>query len=86
MHDRIDLFRLKQLLQSLENSEVRIRVRAIGEGWMAYCKLVLLSDSAMILQSDDERRIIVYIKNVVEFQLEEPFSGYPANTTFEVAY
>lgn len=86
MQNRVDSFALKQLLESLENSEVRIRIRGMGEPWMGYCKLVLLSDRAMILQSDSDPRIILNIRNIVEFQLERNFSGYDAEVTYEVEH
>lgn len=53
---------------------------------MGYCKLVLLSDRAMILQSDSDPRIILNIRNIVEFQLERNFSGYDAEVTYEVEH
>ncbi len=86
MQNRVDSFALKQLLQSLENANVPIRIRGMGKPWMDFCRLVLLSDSAMILESDDDPRIIINIRNVMEFQLGQPFAGYEAELTYEVVH
>ena len=86
MQEKVDPSELKHLLQSLENSDIRIRLRGMGEQWLSFCKLVLLSDSAMILQADDKPRIILGIRSVMEFQLEQNFSGYDASVIYEVAH
>ena len=55
MKDKVDFAQFRRLLESLENSEGSIRVRLSGEGWMEYSKILLLSESAMILQNGASR-------------------------------
>lgn len=86
MHNRTDYQEFVRLLQSIENSDTAIRLRTLGDPWMEFAKLILLSDSAMILQTGDGRRLILNIRNVVEFQVEAKIHDYEARTTYEIAY
>lgn len=86
MQNRTDFQEFIRLLQTIENSDTPVRVRTLGDPWMEFAKLMLLSDSAMILEMIDGRRVILNIKNVVEFQLERRILDYEAKTTYEIAY
>ena len=84
MENRVDFPRFRELLHVLENSGTLIRVRLSGEGWMADSKLILLSESAMILQDERDHKTIVNLRNVVEFQLEKAVLGFTAEGLYEV--
>jgi hypothetical protein len=86
MERRIDFTKFRQLLQSLENSDIAIRLRMSGEGWMDFAKLILLSESAMIVQDDSGRRVIMNLRNVVEFEINEPFLDLSAHSHYQVVY
>lgn len=85
MRDKVDFAHFRRLLEALENSEVSIRIRLSGEGWMGYSKLLLLSESAMILQNGTSR-VILNLRNTVEFQIDRPFQKISAHTPYEIAY
>ena len=57
-----------------------------GESWMDFSKLILLSESAMIIQDASERRMIMNLRNVAEFELGEPVLDLPANSPYEVIF
>lgn len=86
MDNKVDFAQFRDLLQALENSHVTIRLRMLGSPWTSFCKLILLSESAMILQDGTERKIIMNLKNVVEFELEDEVDGFVANNAYEVRY
>lgn len=85
MKDQVDFAYFRKLLDSLENSEISIRIRLSGEAWMEYSKLLLLSDSAMILQNGSSR-VILNIRNTVEFEIDNPFLGLSAHTPYEIVH
>ena len=85
MKDQVDYAYFRKLLNSLENSEVSIRVRLSGEGWIEYSKLLLLSESAMILQNGTSR-VILNIRNTVEFEIDQPLMELSARTPYEITY
>ena len=74
MERKIEFSDFRRILEWLENNDVLIRLRTSGEAWTPYSKLILLSENAMILQPAKDRRMIVNIRDVVEFELEEPVS------------
>jgi hypothetical protein len=84
MERRIDFTKFRQILQSLENSDIGIRLRMSGEGWMDFAKLILLSESAMIVQDDSGRKVIMNLRNVVQFEIDEPLLDLSAHTQYEV--
>lgn len=86
MDNLIDFSEFRDLLQMLENSDITIRLRMLGNPWTAFCKLILLSESAMILQDSTESKIIMNLRNVVEFELGEEVDGWKGNTPYEVGY
>lgn len=85
MEGRVDFAQFRQLLESLESSEVSIRVRLSGEGWTGFSKLLLLSESAMILQNGTSR-VIFNLRSTVEFEVDQPILGLSAHTRYEIAY
>lgn len=86
MNSSVDFPVFRQLLQSLENQQTSIRVRRLGEPWTPFSRLILLSDNAMILQDNNERKIIINVRNVIEFELDQPLEGLAANTYYEILY
>lgn len=86
MEDRIDFSDFRTLLESLENSEIKIRVRLMGQGWTGYSKLILLSESAMILEDDSDQKTVFYIKNVIRFQVDQEAFNVKPDITYEVIY
>lgn len=86
MDCRIDFNSFRELLELLENTEHNIRLRRSGEGWMDFSRLILLSDSAMIVQDASARKVIMHLRHVVEFEVEKPHMGLTANSTYEVVY
>ncbi len=86
MEDGIDFYDFRTLLASLENSEIKIRVRLMGQGWTGYSKLILLSESAMILEDDSDQKTVLYVKNVIKFQIDRAAFNIRPDTTYEVIY
>lgn len=86
MEKRIDFVTFRELLQSLENSDTAIRLRMSGEGWMDFTKLILLSESAMIVEGPSTRRIVMNVRNVVEFEVDEPILELSPFSLYEVVY
>lgn len=86
MDAKIDFAQFRQLLQAIENADTTIRLRTLGNPWTTFCNLILLSESAMILKDDTERKIIMNLKNVVEFEVSAPVADVKANHVYEVSY
>jgi hypothetical protein len=86
MDNKLEFTRFRELLQSLENSDTTIRLRLLGNPWTSACTLILLSESAMILQESNNRKIIMNLRNVVEFEVGEPVAGLQANQSYEIEY
>lgn len=86
MSSHVDFHFFRELLRSLENQQTSIRVRRLGESWTPFSRLILLSDSAMILQDSNERKIIVNVRSIMEFELDQPVEGFAANSRYEIEY
>lgn len=86
MDHTIDLTAFRDLLQRLENGDVSIRLRLLGEPWTKFSKLVLLSESAMIVQDSNDRKMVINIRNIIEFELDKPVEGISANTHYAISY
>ncbi len=86
MDDKVDFSDFRMLLESLENAEVMIRLRAMGQAWTSYSKLILLSDSALILEDGEDQRMVLYVKNIIKFQVEKAVHSFKPGTTYEVVY
>jgi len=86
MDNKLDFTRFRELLQRLENTGVTIRFRQLGNPWSSFCQLILLSESAMILQESNDRKIIMNLRNVVEFEVSETVAEFKANQTYEIEY
>ena len=86
MENRIDYPTYQQLLHALESADITIRLRLLGEPWTKFSKLLLLSESAMILQDGSERKVIVNLRNVIELHLQQPVNGLNSNVHYEIAY
>jgi hypothetical protein len=84
METGIEFADFRRLLERLENTDGLIRLRTSGEAWTPFAKLILLSDNAMILQPADDRRMIVNIRDVVEFELEQPVNICRADCIYTV--
>jgi hypothetical protein len=85
MERSIDFSKFRQLLAAIENSEVLIRIRCSGERWCEFSSLLLLSENAMILQENSRRRIIMNLKNVVEFEIDQAALDLDPNAQYLVA-
>lgn len=86
MENKVDFPTFRELLQVLENSGALVRVRLSGEGWMPFARLILLSESAMILQDGSDHKAIVNLRNVVQFELEKPALDFSGEVVYEVGY
>ncbi|MGC1243317.1 MAG: hypothetical protein WA874_17125 [Chryseosolibacter sp.] len=86
MEQTIDFDRFKQLLATLENSEVAIRIRMSGEQWNAFSQVLLLSENAMILQEDGKRRIVMNLKNIAEFEIDSSILDLEPNLRYGIDY
>lgn len=86
MEKRIDFATFRQLLQSLENSDTAIRLRMSGEEWMDFTKLILLSESAMIVEDPSMKRVVKNLRNVVEFEVDEPVLELSPFSLYEIDY
>ena len=86
MENIIDFPGFRQLLQILEDGEVSIRLRLLGESWTGFARLILLSESAVILQDDNDRRMIINIRNVREFELNKGVANLMANMPYEIVH
>ena len=86
MENRIGFCDFRKLLEALENADVKIRVRVMGQPWTGFLKLILLSDSAMILEDGVDRKIVLHLKNVMQFEVNQTISNVRAQETYEVAY
>jgi len=86
MDHTIDLRAFQDLLGRLENGDVSIRLRLLGEPWTKFSRLILLSESAMIVQDGNDRKTIVNIRNIIEFELDKPVEGIAANTHYVISY
>jgi hypothetical protein len=86
MENVIDLPGFRKLLQVLENDHTSIRLRLLGETWTGFGRVILLSESAVILQDDSERRMIINIRNVIEFELDNALPGLVANVPYEIVH
>lgn len=74
------------LLQQLENSGTGIRLRLSGKTWTPFCQLIVLSESAMILRNNTESQLIVNLRNVMQFEVEEGVAGFKPRTPYEIVY
>lgn len=86
MDQKIDLPAFQSLLQRLENGDVSIRLRLLGEPWTKFSRIILLSESAMIVQDSDDRKTIINIRNIIQFELDKPVEGISANTHYAISY
>ena len=86
MEKRIDFATFRQLLQSLENSDTAIRLRMSGEEWMDFTKLILLSESAMIVEDPSMKRAVKNLRHVVEFEVDEPVLELSPFSLYEIDY
>lgn len=86
MESKIDFYSFRALLESLENSETSIRLRMSGEGWTQFAKLILLSESAMIVQDDARGRVIMNLRSIVEFEIDAPALDLKPFRAYEVVY
>lgn len=84
METSVDFFRFRQLLATIESAEVMIRIRCSGEHWCEFSNLLLLSENAMILQENSRKRIIMNLKNVVEFEIDQPCLNLEPHTQYSV--
>ena len=82
MENSIDYYQFKQLLHTLENVETLIRFRMIGEQWTDFSKVILVSESALLFQEGAVQRVIMNLRNVVEFELDQQHLDYLPNNSY----
>jgi hypothetical protein len=85
MENVIDFLQFRQLLQSLENSNTAIRLRMMGEQWMDFSSVVILSEHAMLLQANGQRKLITNLRNVVEIEIDNAVGDLAANRVYSIA-
>ena len=84
MERSIDFSKFRKLLATLENSPVKIRLRCAGERYGEFSNVLLLSENAMILQHQPNKRMIVNLRDVAEFELDHPLLDLEANGAYNV--
>ena len=86
MENQIDLRQFRQLLGTLENLDIGIRLRLTGERWTDHSKVVLLSEHAVLLQANGQHKLISNIGNIVEFEIDKPVDAFEADRVYSIAY
>lgn len=86
MENTIDFLEFRQLLQSLENTDTAIRLRTTGEPWTDFSLVMILSDHAMLLQANGQRKLISNLRNIVEFEIDKPVGDYSADRVYSITH
>lgn len=84
MESSIDYYQFKQLLHTLENAETSIRFRLIGEQWTGFSNVILVSENALLFQEGASQRVIMNLRNVVEFELDQQHLEYLPNNSYRI--
>lgn len=84
MESSIDYYQFKQLLHTLENADSLIRFRLVGESWTEFSKVVLVSENAVMCQEGTTQRVIVNLRNVTEFQIDQPHLEYLPHIPYRI--
>ena len=82
----IDFSHFKQLLATIESSDISIRIRATGEQWNDFSQVLLLSENAMILQENGKRRIVMNLQNIVEFEIDKPHLDFEPGHPYRIGF
>lgn len=53
-----------------------IRLNLVVEGWAEFSRVVAILDNAVMLEESIKRKIILDLKNVLEFEIRRHFAGY----------
>ena len=85
MERAVDFSEFIQLLQTLENSDIAIRLRLTAEAWMDFSTIVLLSEHAMLVQRDGQRTLI-NLRHIVEFELDKPAGTFSPDCVYVIGY
>jgi hypothetical protein len=85
----ITVSELSQLLISIKNSplEVRIRVRLIGELWQkVFMKVDVIDDDSLVLSDARTNSLLSLddIQTVIQFELDKPFQQYKPQLHYTV--
>jgi hypothetical protein len=85
----ITVIELTQLLTSIKNSasDIRIRVRMIGELWQKVFMKVEVTDDGSIVLSDPKTNAFLPlddIQSVIQFELDKPFQHYQPQLHYTV--
>ena len=86
MDRHVDFPHFKQLLATIESSDISIRIRVTGEQWNDFSQVLLLSENAMILQENGKRRIVMNLKNIVEFEIDKPHLDFEPGHRYSVGF
>lgn len=84
MQNNIDYYQFKQLLHALENTNSSIRFRLMGDCWTEFFKVILVSENAVMYQEGITRRIIMNLRNVIEFEIDQPHLEYVPNNPYRI--
>lgn len=84
MDNNIDFPEFKHLLRSLEAGNPSIRFRLAGQPWTQFSKVVLVSEDAVLYQEDITRRIIMNLRDVIEFEIDQPHLEYLPKTLYRI--
>jgi hypothetical protein len=82
----VDFPHFKQLLATIESSDISIRIRITGEQWNDFSQVLLLSENAMILQENGKRRIVMNLKNIVEFEIDKPHLDFAPGHRYSIGF
>jgi hypothetical protein len=85
----ITVIELAQLFTSIRNSpsDIRIRVRLIGELWQkVFMKVEIINDGSIILSDPRTNTILPLddIQSVIQFELDKPFQHYQPQLHYTV--
>ena len=86
MSSGVDFGTFRRVLAALESSDASLRIRLSGEAWREFSKLILLSESAMILQNGDEQKLIINIRSAVEFEVDQVIQGLSPFTPYAESF
>jgi hypothetical protein len=85
----ITVTELAQLLTSIKNSpsDIKIRVRLIGELWQkAFMKVEVIEEDSIILCDTKTNDLLSFddIQSVIQFELDKPFQHYKPQLHYTV--
>ena len=83
--DVVEVSQFHELLSSLQDSEVMIRLREFGRTWTGLSKVIIVSGNAVIIQTDLTRTVITNLRTVAEFAIDKPHMHYLPNVSYQLS-